>query len=61
MAAPHDPKKKQDDTAPPAEGWDQLSPAKIVRDRQLTSQSERVGDNTPTGPAHSPPVDIDAV
>jgi hypothetical protein len=54
-------RKDRDDKAPAPETEDQLSPGKVVRDLQRSSRSERLGDNTPTGPATSPPVDPDAV
>jgi hypothetical protein len=43
------------------EGEDQLSPGKLLGDHARMSRSERIGDNTPTGPASSPPVDPDTV
>lgn len=55
------PKSDKAATPPAPDAEDQLSPAKVLRDNALTSRSERPGDNTPTGPATSPPVDPDAV
>jgi hypothetical protein len=54
-------KKDHDEKAPAPDAEDQLSPGKIVRDRERSSRTERIGDSTPTGPATSPPVDPEAV
>jgi hypothetical protein len=36
-------------TSPAAEHEDAMSPSRTLRERDATSQSQRVGDNTPTG------------
>jgi hypothetical protein len=41
--------------SPEARHEDALSPARVLRDRASESRSDRIGNNTPTGPATSPP------
>lgn len=60
MAAERSPEREREQ-AERLVGEDQLSPGKLLSDLAKCSRSERIGDNTPTGPASSPPVDPDAV
>jgi len=61
MTAERAPEREREQPERRLVGEDQLSPGKLLSDLARSSRSERIGDNTPTGPASSPPVDPDAV